>query len=214
MSGALFLFNHKCQFRIDQKRCWVCYAFIVNKGRFEGIQDDRSRIRDMSVKSIGYKQNRRFENGLTIDVTGITLQLFIADFVPREYLNEDNEWCAVSVIASMGDRVLYSQDNAELLQGSDVERLYQNASAYLGGDMKEKTDLDFIEPELRLVFNPVFDEGGSLNTESFVEIRMYYDSLEGEAGENFLSLCLEKEHVVKLRNYLASVMKGRHENIL
>ena len=171
-------------------------------------------IGDMNEKSAGYEQNRRFENGLSLDVTGITLQLLITDYVPKEYVNEDNDWCAVSVIASMGGRVLYSQDNAELLQSSDVERLYLNISAFLSGEMKERTDLDFIEPELRLVFNPFFDEDGSLAEESFVEFRMYYDSLDGIASENFLSLNLEKEHVVKLLNYLASVMNGRRENIL
>lgn len=144
---------------------------------------------------------------LRLDLDGIETTLEIKKYRKSTKANWDEEWCKVSFTLNCKDIINYCKTDDELLLCSEVEELSDTIKTLLLDEMKQRTELSFIEPDFCFIFNPkridpqltLFEDNPRvIDVDAEWKVYFWNDGLT----DNYLSLSLDAKDIENLKNYL------------
>ncbi len=149
---------------------------------------------------------------LKMDICGIIFQLCVRDY--RDNPKEDYEWCSIGISYASGQWLNYTRESDETLTSYEVKDILGNIKKLLNNEMTEPYELEFIEPDFHLIFNPQKDlredpkytyikEGYEIE-DIDMDWRIFF--WDGGLTDNFLSLKFYRSDVEILCDYLKYVV--------
>ena len=150
-----------------------------------------------------------------INVSGIEVKLQINGYKPTDKDNWDSEWCRCDFLFASGDWLNYHKENDEVLLCSEVEELADAFTELLDNKLSEVKEIICIEPDFVFELYPQMDlredpkytyvQSGYEIQDIYVEWKIYF--WHGGLTDNYLTITLGREDVVRLRDYLKLVIK-------
>jgi hypothetical protein len=148
-----------------------------------------------------------------IDAGGIRIKLRIRGYRPSNKDNWDSEWCKCDFAFSSGDWLNYHKENDEILLSYEVEQLAKSLTELLANKLMEETEITCIEPDF--IFK-LFPQKDLRNDPKYIYVRpgceiqdIYLEwkinFWDGGLTDNFLTVTLDREEIIKLRDYLAFI---------
>lgn len=141
---------------------------------------------------------------LTLDAHGISVQLKIHDyeFSQKEFW----KWCKCDFAFRSGEWLDYHKENEEVLLLEEIEELVGVLGQLLQTGRCDKKEFCCMEPDFEFSFHPkreLSEEPDHKQEDISVEwkVRFWNDGLT----DNFLTVTLNRENIVALRNYLYDV---------
>ena len=144
---------------------------------------------------------------LHLDLEGINVILEIKKYHESTREKWDEEWCLVTFSLTSGSWLNYGKIDDPLLLCTEIEELRDNLEKLLSEKITKKIELEFLEPDFIFELIPQKTNGQAFlfdnqeYTESKIinwKIYFWYEGLSC----NYLSVCLGKEEIEYLRNYL------------
>lgn len=152
--------------------------------------------------------------GLILDAEGINISFEIKGY--KKVKNSDNPiWCKCSSSFVSDSCLHYSIKNSEVLACDEVEYLLENLQKLLDGQLKEDLEIEFIEPDFsfELITEKDLREDDRYDYIAkgyeIVDIKVYWCVHlwdDGALTDNYLKICLGREEIVKLRDYLKNIV--------
>lgn len=150
-----------------------------------------------------------------IDASGIRVKLQIKGYKPTNKDNWDSEWCKCDCSFSSGNWLNYHKENDEVLLSAEVETLEKAFTKLLDNKFTEVTEICCIEPDFVFKLFPQTDlrsdpkytyiRPGCEIQDIYLEWRVYF--WDGGLTDNYLTITLDREEIMTLRDYLASVIE-------
>ncbi len=128
---------------------------------------------------------------------------------------DEDEWCLVSFKLTSGKMLRYECEDAYVLRFSEIRELHEALTKLLMNEYKEETVINFEVPDFEFYLFPVFDLKKDPNflyvTEEgrFTKINLYwriYFWNGAVSTSNYLSVNLDKEQIIELRDYLRTIL--------
>ena len=148
-----------------------------------------------------------------IDAGGIRIKLRIRGYRPSNKDNWDSEWCKCDFAFSSGDWLNYHKENDEILLSYEVEQLAKSLTELLANKLMEETEITCIEPDFIFKLFPkkdlrndpkyIYVRPGCELQDIYLEWKIYF--WDGGLTDNFLTVTLDREEIIKLRDYLAFI---------
>ena len=143
---------------------------------------------------------------LYIDVDGIKVYLKIKNYKTANKDNWDSLWCKCDYSFSSGEWLNYHKEDDEILLCSEIKELETVLTMLINGEIKEEKEINFIEPDFVFNIYPIKD---AQNTVSDIllewEVYFWHEGLT----DNYLSITLDRDEIIKLRDYLSSIIRKR-----
>ena len=151
---------------------------------------------------------------LILDAEGINISFEIKGY--KKEKNSDNPiWCKCSSSFISDSWLNYSIKNSEVLACDEVEYLFENLQKLLDGQLKEDLEIEFIEPDFsfELITEKDLREDDRYDYIAkgyeIVDIKVFWCVHfwdDGALTDNYLKICLDREEIVKLRDYLKNIV--------
>ncbi len=121
------------------------------------------------------------------------------DRTHKDEANEDDRWCKVSL--RVKNKVLdYKIEEKEIFLEYEIENLAEKLGELLDGKLEEDEQVEFFQPDLEFLLYPSEDV-----EESIVDIRLNIIQ-DGVLSADYYNLCILKEDIEKIYQYLRSVI--------
>ncbi len=143
---------------------------------------------------------------LNFNVDGINVYLKINNYRHSNKENWDSLWCNCDFMFNSGDWLNYHRENDEIFLCSEIEELESVFTMLLNGEISEDKEISFIEPDFVFNIYPIKDIQNSVS-DILIEWRVYFWH-EG-LTDNYLSITLDRDEIIKLRDYLSSIIRKR-----
>lgn len=111
----------------------------------------------------------------------------------------DNKWCEVSLKIE-NEYFKYKTSNNELLLEADIEYLIKEFNKLLNGKLKEKEEIEFIEPDLEFILYPF-----KTKEDVLVDFRIHLFQ-DGVLSADFYNLCLDRKEIKQIVYYLNEIL--------
>lgn len=157
---------------------------------------------------------------LKLDACGIEINLQIHGYAPSIHAKWDEQWCRVDFSFTSEGWLNYHKKMDEVLLCCEVERLAEMLQKQLQGGLKEITQIDFIEPDFRMILSPERDlrndpkylyiQKGYEIQDIYTEWRVYFWN-EG-LTDNYLTVTLVREDIEMLLTYLLYVTRKLNDH--
>lgn len=128
---------------------------------------------------------------------------------------DDDEWCLVSFKLTSGKMLRYECEDAYVLRFSEIRELHGALTKLLMNEYKEETVVNFEVPDFEFYLFPVFDLKKNPNflyvneegrfTKINLDWRIYFWN-GAVSTSNYLSVNLDKEQIIELRDYLRTIL--------
>ena len=152
---------------------------------------------------------------LRLDVHGLTVELNIKGYKKTNRDMCDSDWCKCDFAFRFADIIDYHKLDDEVFLSDEVVDIEEKLTMLLNDELHEITEITCIEPDFIFVLHPKRDlredpkytyvrEGYEIE-DIFAEWKIYFWN-QG-LTDNHLTVTLEREHIMELRDYLASVYK-------
>ena len=153
---------------------------------------------------------------MEMDVRGIHVKLKIKGYESSENGSWDARWCKCDHAFCSGDWLNYHKEDDEILLSCEVEELEVSLTKLLNDELSEIKEICCMEPDYIFTLYPKKDlrkdpnytylQPGYEIKDICVEWKVYfwYEGLT----DNFLTVTLKREEIIRFRDYLSSVMKG------
>lgn len=152
---------------------------------------------------------------LEIDANGIEVKLRINGYRPSSKDNWDTNWCRVDVLLSSGDWLNYHKENDEVLLSCEVEELEESLTKLINNELSAVKEMECIEPDFVFLLYPQTDkrndpkytyvQSGYEMEDIYLEWKIFFWN-QGPT-DNSLTIILDRDEIVSLRDYLLSVVK-------
>ncbi|MBE6819967.1 MAG: hypothetical protein E7516_02830 [Ruminococcaceae bacterium] len=143
---------------------------------------------------------------MNFNIDGINVYLKINNYRHSNKENWDSLWCNCDFMFNSGDWLNYHRENDEIFLCSEIEELESVFTMLLNGEISEDKELSFIEPDFVFNIYPIKDIQNSVS-DILIEWRVYFWH-EG-LTDNYLSITLDRDEIIKLRDYLSSIIRKR-----
>ncbi len=143
---------------------------------------------------------------LNFNIDGINVYLKINNYRHSNKENWDSLWCNCDFMFNSGDWLNYHRENDEIFLCSEIEELESVFTMLLNGEISEDKELSFIEPDFVFNIYPIKDIQNSVS-DILIEWRVYFWH-EG-LTDNYLSITLDRDEIIKLRDYFSSIIRKR-----
>ena len=143
---------------------------------------------------------------LNFNVDGINVYLKINNYRHSNKENWDSLWCNCDFMFNSGDWLNYHRENDEIFLCSEIEELESVFTMLLNGEISEDKEISFIEPDFVFNIYPIKDIQNSVS-DVLIEWKIYFWH-EG-LTDNYLSITLDRDEIIKLRDYLSSIIRKR-----
>lgn len=151
---------------------------------------------------------------LELDISGIEVKLRINGYRPSTKENWDSNWCRCDFLFASGDCLNYHKEEDEVLLSCEVEELEESLTKLLNNELLEVKEILCIEPDFNFILHPQKDlrtdprytyvqEGYEIQ-DIYMDWKIFFWN-EG-LTDNHLTVVFGREDIVKLRDYLASVI--------
>lgn len=154
---------------------------------------------------------------LEMDVSGIAVKLQIKGYRPATKENWDSNWCRCDFLFASGDWLNYHKEDDEVLLSCEVEELEESLTKLLNNELSEVKEIECIEPDFVFSLYPQSDlrdnpkytyvQLGYEIVDIYLEWKIFFWN-QGLTA-NYLSITLDREEIVQLRDYLSSVVEKR-----
>lgn len=149
-----------------------------------------------------------------IDAAGITIDLLIKGYRKSTKDNWDELWCRCDFSFTSNNWLNYKSVDNEVLLSCEIEELEQSLTKLLDGKITEKIVIEPIEPDFKFI---LFPEEDLRNNPNYTYVQPGYEILDihlewqvyfwsGGLTDNFLTVTLGRKEIVRLRDYLRSVI--------
>lgn len=150
---------------------------------------------------------------LKLDLSGINFEFRILHYVKSTKEKWDDEWCSIGIAYQSGKWLNYVRDSDDTLLSCEIETILDNLSDLLDDRLEFSKQIEFIEPDFALIFNPKKDltkdarytyiAPGYEIEDIDMEWRIFFwnDGLT----ENYLSLRFYREDLIYLQKYLSLI---------
>ena len=151
---------------------------------------------------------------LILDAEGINISFEIKGYKKTKD-RDDPDWCKCSCSFASNKWLNYSIENSEVLTCDEVEYLLENLQKLLNGQLKKDLEIEFIEPDFSF---ELITEKDLRKDERHIYIAKGYEIVDikvywcvhfwddGALTDNCLKICLDREEIVKLRDYLKKIV--------
>lgn len=143
---------------------------------------------------------------MNFNVDGINVYLKINNYRHSNKENWDSLWCNCDFMFNSGDWLNYHRENDEIFLCSEIEELESVFTMLLNGEISEDKEISFIEPDFVFNIYPIKDIQNSVS-DVLIEWKIYFWH-EG-LTDNYLSITLDRDEIIKLRDYLSSIIRKR-----
>lgn len=143
---------------------------------------------------------------MNFNVDGINVYLKINNYRHSNKENWDSLWCNCDFMFNSGDWLNYHRENDEIFLCSEIEELESVFTMLLNGEISEDKEISFIEPDFVFNIYPIKDIQKSVS-DVLIEWKIYFWH-EG-LTDNYLSITLDRDEIIKLRDYLSSIIRKR-----
>ena len=143
---------------------------------------------------------------MNFNVDGINVYLKINNYRHSNKENWDSLWCNCDFMFNSGDWLNYHRENDEIFLCSENEELESVFTMLLNGEISEDKEISFIEPDFVFNIYPIKDIQNSVS-DVLIEWKIYFWH-EG-LTDNYLSITLDRDEIIKLRDYLSSIIRKR-----
>ncbi len=152
---------------------------------------------------------------LELDICGIGIKLRINGYRPSTKENWDSNWCKCDFLFASGDWLNYHGEESEVLLSCEVEELEESLTRLLNNELREVKEILCMEPDFNFILHPQKDlrtdprytyvkEGYEIQ-DIYMDWKIFFWN-EG-LTDNHLTVVLGREDIVKLRDYLSTVIK-------
>lgn len=136
---------------------------------------------------------------LQLNLAGIILTVGIRNYEEVNDLDWDSVWCRVDFSLKSYPWLDYRMNDSEIILASEVDCLIHTLRELLSGGLKERCEIDLIEPDFSFVLSP---------SKNDLDIDMdwrvsFWD--EGALTANYLSLAFDRDDIKYLLHYLMLV---------
>ena len=141
---------------------------------------------------------------LCIDVDGIKVYLNIKNYKTANKDNWDSLWCNCDFMFNSGDWLNYHKEDDEILLCSEIEELETILTMLINGEIKEEKEINFIEPDFVFNLYPIKDDQNAV-LDILLEWKVYF--WHGGLTDNHLSITLDRDEIIKLRDYFSDIIR-------
>ncbi len=117
----------------------------------------------------------------------------------KDKQDPDDRWCDVSIYIK--NHYFKYNNSGELLLEDEVINLKENFEKLINNELKEEKYISFIEPDLEF----------KLYTNGFVDLKVNLFE-DGALSPNYYNLCLNREEIRKICDYITQVFTEKHQN--
>lgn len=152
---------------------------------------------------------------LELDISGIEMKLRINGYKPSTKENWDSNWCKCDFLFSSGDWLNYHKEEDEVLLSCEVEELEESLTKLMNNELSEIKEIECIEPDFKFILHPQSDrrdnpkytyvQPGYEIEDIYLEWKIYF--WNSGLTDNHLTLTLDREEIMKLKEYLTSVIR-------
>ncbi len=136
---------------------------------------------------------------ITLELEGFKLVLEITGWKPSNRDNWDSTWCKVKM--DLSSSFMEYNINSECLLSCEVEELKESLDKIIDGENAK--NVSCIEPDFEFEFSPATDKKDNQLMDLIIS---FWD--QGVLTANSLRLCLDKDDMIILRDYLQLVISG------
>ncbi len=129
-----------------------------------------------------------------LDIDGITVNLGIKGYRTSSKDNWDVEWCNCDFLMEFNKWLNYAFYDREILLMCEVEELEKMLTKFINNEIKEYTELSFIEPDFEFKLYP----------DNILEWEIHF--WNGGLTANFLTITLDRDDAIVLRDYILTVI--------
>ena len=141
---------------------------------------------------------------LNFNIDGINVYLKINNYRHSNKENWDSLWCNCDFMFNSGDWLNYHRENNEIILCSEIEELESTFTMLLNGEIVEDKEITLLEPDFVFQLYPQ-KASSNIISDILVDWRVYF--WHGELTANYLSVTLDREEIIMLRDYLSNVIK-------
>lgn len=149
-----------------------------------------------------------------LDASGIKIKLQINGYRQTNKDNWDSGWCKCDFFFSSDDWLNYHEEDYYVLLSSDVDELENILTKLLDNKISEVEQMVCSRPDFIFKLYPQKD---LRNDPKYIYIHPGYEIQDihlewkiffwnGEITANYLTITLERDEIVKLRDYLSAVI--------
>lgn len=154
---------------------------------------------------------------MEMDISGIVVRLRIKGYESSTKEVWDSQWCKCDFSFHSGDWLNYHKENDEVLLSCEVEELENVLTKLLDDEIEEIREIRCVEPDFVFMLHPKRDlrkdpsytyiQPGYEIADIYLEWKIYFWH-EG-LTDNFLTVTLERDEIIRFRDYLSSVLRDR-----
>ena len=138
------------------------------------------------------------------DFDGIKIFLKISNYKNTNPDNWDEEWCYVDMTVQSKNWLNYKQ-SGELLECYEIDIILSQLEALTENKIVERTEIDFLEPDLKLILIPILDN--DTNTVIYYEAEFQVFFWNDGLTDNYLSLHMYDDDIDAFIIYLKYVTR-------
>ncbi len=149
-----------------------------------------------------------------INARGIEIKLQIKGYKPTDKDNWYNDWCKCDYLFSSDNWLHYHGENDDVLLSYEVEQLEEACTKLLDNKLTEIKEIVCIEPDFVFKLYPqtdlrdnpkiIYIRPGHEIQDIYLEWKIFF--WHDGITKNHLSITLDREEIVKLRNYLLTLI--------
>ena len=138
-----------------------------------------------------------------LNADGINIHLDIHNYKVSRKDNGDSAWCRCDYKFSCGEWLNYHNEDDEILDSSEVERLESMLTLLINGMITTEQAIEFTEPDFSFCISPAVEIQNTFLDIS-AEWRIHFWD-NGALTSNYLSIMLDRKEIIKLKEYLSSI---------
>ena len=138
-----------------------------------------------------------------LNADGINIHLDIHNYKVSRKDNWDSAWCRCDYKFSCGEWLNYHNEDDEILDSSEVERLESMLTLLINGMITTEQEIEFTEPDFSFCISPAVEIQNTFLDIS-AEWRIHFWD-NGALTSNYLSIMLDRKEIIRLKEYLSSI---------
>lgn len=154
--------------------------------------------------------------GFEANIDGILVKLEIKGYEAYNKEEWHSQWCECDYSFCSGEWLNYHKENDEVLLSCEVQMLEEDLTKLLNDELEEIKEISCVEPDYIFCLHPKRDlrkdpnytyvrEGYEIE-DIKVEWKVYF--WYGGLTDNFLTVTLGRDEIIKFRDYLSFVIKN------
>ena len=141
---------------------------------------------------------------LYLNADGINIHLDIRNYKAFNKDDLDSVWCRCDYKFSCGEWLNYHNEDDEILDSSEVERLESMLTLLINGMITTEQEIEFTEPDFSFCISPAVEiQNTFLDISAEWRIHFWDD---GALTCNYLSIMLDRDEIKELKEYLSSII--------